>query len=374
MYDPSSPISDAQSAGASPGAHEALHDVSNALTVVLGWLEEIGRDDLSPDDIRRAAAIATRKAREARALAREAIGGSAPREVTRPVADTVREAVDALSIEAARAGVTLTVEDASGGADAFGASALGHVITNLLLNALAFAPAGSTIRARLDADAQRVRVRIEDQGPGVDPRIADSLFEGRTSRPGGAGIGLRHARDMVRRLGGDLVHVSEGAGEGATFEVVLPRHRQAAAPSEAPRRSSSSQAIRSIVSGARVLVVEDDRAVCALLDAGLGARGIEVVALHDGHDLPRRLPGLGAFDAVLLDLSPIAADVAGSISAVRTALPEAGIVFISGSAMALESELAQAQPRTRWVRKPFEVAEITQALAELLPARGPRWG
>lgn len=368
MQDPSSPISNAETAGSSSiGAHEALHDVSNALTVVLGWLEEVAREDLSPDEVRRAAAIATRKAREARALAREAIGGSSPHEVARSVAGTVREAVDALSVESARAGVTMAVDDASGGADAFGASALGHVVTNLLLNALAFAPAGSTIRVRIGADAQRVRIRVEDEGPGVDPHIVGSLFEGRTSRPGGAGIGLRHAREMVRRLGGDLVHVHEGLG--ATFEVVLPRHRPTSPHGDAPRSSASSQSIRSIVNGARVLVVEDDRAVCALLDAGLGARGVEVVALHDGHDLSRRLSALGAFDAVLLDLSPIAADVAGSISAVRSALPDAGIVFISGSAVALESELDQAQPRTRWVRKPFEVSEITQAIAELLPAR-----
>jgi CheY-like chemotaxis protein len=347
------------------GPKEALHDVSNALTVVLGWLEEATRDDLPRDDIRRALGVAARKAREARLLAREAIGASPIRDVARPVGEVAAESIDALAIEAARAGVTITL-DGQGDGPIMGASALGHIVTNLLLNAIAFSPAGSNIRVRLSSDAQRVRVTISDEGPGVDPTVADMLFEGRTSRPGGAGIGLRHAREMTRRLGGELTHVD--AGKGATFEVSLPRH-VATGNSEAPRRPSSSASIKSVVNGVRVLLVEDDRAVCALLDAGLGARGAEVIAVHDEESLRAALPSLGEIDAILLDLSPIASDVQGRISEVRRACPNAGIVFISGSAVALEAELTAGNPRARWVRKPFEVGEITQAIAEILPRR-----
>lgn len=348
------------------GAKEALHDVSNALTVVLGWLEEAAREDLSPEEARRAVAFAIRRAREARALAREAVGAAPARDVARPVLDIVKDALDALAIEAARAGVSFAAEG-DGTAEVHGASALGHVITNLLLNAIAFSPAGSTIRVRTSADPRTVSIAIADEGPGVDPKIAEMLFEGRTSRPGGAGIGLRHAREMTRRLGGDLLHVDVGGG--ATFEVRLPRHVASNAPSDAPRRPSSSSSLRSPVSGMRVLVLEDDRAVCALLDAGLGARGAQVISVHDEASLLAELPRCGQIDAVLLDLSPIASDVQGSVSAVRRALPNAGIVFISGSAVALERELTEGNPRARWVRKPFEVGEITQAIAELIPRR-----
>jgi CheY-like chemotaxis protein/anti-sigma regulatory factor (Ser/Thr protein kinase) len=349
-----------------PGAAEALHDVSNALTVLLGWLEEAARADVSPEDRERAIAVATRKAREARSLAREAIGATPSRDVARKLGDIVTDVLDGLSIEAARAGVSL-IASGDGDADVQGASAIGHVVTNLVLNALSFSPAGSTIRVSLEHSTVRAKVTIADEGPGVDKAIASMLFEGRTSRPGGAGIGLRHAREIVRRLGGDLLHVD--VGTGATFEVTLPRHVARFAPSDAPRSSASSQSMRSMVSGARVLVLEDDRAVCALLDAGLGARGVEVIALHDEASLRAALSRPGSIDAVLLDLSPIAHDVEGSFSAVRAAHPNAGVVVISGSAVAVESELVNTDKRTRWVRKPFEVSEITQAIAELLPPR-----
>lgn len=347
-----------------PGPKEALHDVSNALTVVLGWLEEATREDLPREEIRRALGVATRKAREARLLAREAIGASPIHDRARPIGEVVSESIDALAVEAARAGVTIALEG-PGDAPVPGASALGHIVTNLLLNAIAFSPAGSNIRVRVSSDSANVRVLIADEGPGVDPTVADMLFEGRTSRPGGAGIGLRHAREMTRRLGGELRHVD--AGRGATFEVRLPRHIPTGV-SDAPRRPSSSS-MKSVVNGVRILLVEDDRAVCALLDAGLGARGAEVFAFHDETSLRAALPKLGHIDAVLLDLSPIAGDVRGSLAEVRRACPDAGIVFISGSAVALEADLTAGDPRARWVRKPFEVAEITQAISEILPRR-----
>ena len=300
-------------------------------------------------------------------MPREAIGATPSRDIARRLGEVVADVIDGLSIEAARSGVALVTEG-DGDAEVLGASAIGHVVTNLLLNALAFSPAGTTIRVTLGMTPTRVSVTIADEGPGVDPVVADMLFEGRTSRPGGAGIGLRHAREIVRRLGGDISHVDAPAG--ATFEITLVRHVVRAASSDSPRRSASSQTLRSAVAGARVLVLEDDRAVCALLDTGLGARGIEVIAIHDEPSLRAALSTSGAIDAVLLDLSPIAHDVEGSFSAVRAALPGAGIVFISGSAVAVESELVNGDKRTRWVRKPFEVSEITQAIAELLPRGG----
>ncbi|GAC1592748.1 MAG: hypothetical protein NVS3B20_18020 [Polyangiales bacterium] len=124
-----------------------------------------------------------------------------------------------------------------------------------------------------------------------------------------------------------------------------------------------------MVRGIRVLVLEDDRAVCALLDAGLGARGMEVIAFHDGNALESKLQQVGTVDAVLLDLSPIAHDIEGALSKVRLANPRCGIVFISGSAVAQETALTRNDPYTRWVRKPFELGEITKAIAEILPPR-----
>ena len=349
------------------GAAEALHDVSNALTVVLGWLDEASREGADAEHRAHALDVATRKAREARTLARHAIrGGEEDDDAAAAAGGLVADVADALAVELERRRVALDLRGVETAAFVPRGTALGHVLTNLLLNALAFAPPRSTIHVDVAAAPKEVTITVADEGPGVDPKILPRLFEGSTARAGGTGIGLRHSREVARALGGDVWH--EASKVGATFKVRIPR-----APDDAPAPSPvdrPSTTLTRAVAGARVLVVEDDRAVCALLDAGLGARGVEVVALHDAKGLDGKLAQLGVFDAVLLDLSPIAQDVPGALATVRRALPDAGIVFISGSAIALDVELGAAG-NARWVRKPFELGEIAQALAELLP-HGPK--
>jgi CheY-like chemotaxis protein len=350
------------------GTAEALHDVSNALTVVLGWLEEASREGADAEHRAHALDVASRKAREARTLARRAIRGTEDADdAAAPAGALVADVADALAVELERRRVALDLRGVETAALVPRGTALGHVLTNLMLNALAFAPPRSTIHVAVAAALKEVTITIADEGPGVDPKILPRLFEGSTARVGGTGIGLRHSREVARALGGDVWH--EPSKVGALFKVRIPR-----APDDAPAPvpiDRPSTTLTRAVAGARVLVVEDDRAVCALLDAGLGARGVEVVALHDAVGLDAKLAKLGAFDAVLLDLSPIAQDVPGALALVRRALPDAGIVFISGSAIASDVELGSAAGNTRWVRKPFELGEIAQALAELLP-NGPK--
>ena len=370
------------------GLAEALHDASNALTVVLGWLEEAGREGQPEPFVRRAIEIAAKKAREARALSREAIGAAPPREQPRGASAILREVVEALAVEAERAGVTIRLESSGEDPQVSCGAPLGHMVTNLVLNALAWSPRGGVVVVAARSVGRELVLHVIDQGPGIPADLTPTLFTGGSKRAGGAGIGLRHARQTARKLGGDLRLVEgpelaqlaatlalgtggQGGGglgvAGGCFELRVPN---TSTQSEIPRNAASSQTLRSAVVGTRVLVVEDDRAVCALLDAGLGARGCEVIAVHDDHTLRQRLSTMGVIDAVLLDLSPIATDIEGAIAAVRAAHPDAGIVFISGSSTIAAAQIAEVTPRTRWVRKPFELAEITTAIAELLPRRG----
>lgn len=106
----------------------------------------------------------------------------------------------------------------------------GHLraaIRNLLRNALAYSPTGSTVRVEIHPRPDRVTVSVKDEGPGVPAEERDAIFDpftrGRAARGGhgGSGLGLFIARRVVEAHGGRIwLDISDGAG--ASFHVELP--------------------------------------------------------------------------------------------------------------------------------------------------------
>ncbi len=114
---------------------------------------------------------------------------------------------------------------------------LGQVFRNLIDNARSFSPPDHTVRVSLRRDESdnglAIRVRVEDDGPGIPPENLETVFERfYTSRPKGtafganSGLGLSIVRQIIEAHGGQVVAVNRldpaGRVEGATFEVALP--------------------------------------------------------------------------------------------------------------------------------------------------------
>ena len=99
---------------------------------------------------------------------------------------------------------------------------LEQVFVNLLHNALeALAQAERPcVRLSVARAGGRVRVRIEDNGPGIDPAAREHLFTPFfTTRAQGVGLGLVISRDILAEFGGTLEALD--AARGAAFEVAL---------------------------------------------------------------------------------------------------------------------------------------------------------
>jgi PAS domain S-box-containing protein len=108
---------------------------------------------------------------------------------------------------------------------------LGHVLTNLLGNAVKFTETGGiTLRAghQQSADGGRVVLTVSDTGIGIAPENQQRVFDrfmqadpSSTRRHGGAGLGLHITRQLVELMGGDIALTSE-VGVGTTVQVSLP--------------------------------------------------------------------------------------------------------------------------------------------------------
>jgi len=100
-----------------------------------------------------------------------------------------------------------------------------QVVLNLIVNAeqALAGTQGGTIRVELESPAGWVVVRVSDNGPGVDPAVADRLFEPfvtTRSRDESSGLGLAVARQIAEQHGGTLT--IERVDTGACFAMRLP--------------------------------------------------------------------------------------------------------------------------------------------------------
>lgn len=108
--------------------------------------------------------------------------------------------------------------------------ALRSIASNLLENAIKYAPAGSTVQLQLMAGKDGWRMSISDQGPGIPEnereRIFERFFRGgheETRQTKGTGLGLYIVKRLVEALGGNIL-VLQQKPTGTIFTLSFPQH------------------------------------------------------------------------------------------------------------------------------------------------------
>ncbi|WP_440106531.1 two-component system sensor histidine kinase CreC [Acidovorax sp. BL-A-41-H1] len=128
-------------------------------------------------------------------------------------------AIDQTRGRAAQRGITLELHG-NGRNGAWEAELVTMAVTNLLDNAIDFAPAGSTVRVELDG----ATLAVQDHGPGVPdyalPRLGERFFT--TARPGGersgSGLGLAIVRRVMALHGGHMTAGNTSPGLRVVLE------------------------------------------------------------------------------------------------------------------------------------------------------------
>jgi len=157
-----------------------------------------------------------------------------------PLGPVLEGAVAASRPYAAALGIRLDLDDAAPGAVVLADSdRLSQVVANLLSNAIKYTPEGERILvhgARLpaggpDGIGTRVRVSVEDRGPGVPDEFVGRLFQkfsqadaSDARQKGGTGLGLHICKVIVEKLGGTIAY-QPAPGGGACFYFELPELR-----------------------------------------------------------------------------------------------------------------------------------------------------
>ncbi|WP_308389033.1 ATP-binding protein [Acidithiobacillus sp. AMEEHan] len=106
------------------------------------------------------------------------------------------------------------------------ALALRVLISNVLDNALRYAPAKSLVAVRVQAHEDTLQLEIEDEGPGIPPAQRELIFSpfhrAADAEGEGTGLGLAIVAAAARRLGGSIELRDGHAGRGLLFQYRQP--------------------------------------------------------------------------------------------------------------------------------------------------------
>jgi signal transduction histidine kinase len=210
-------------------AASLAHEIRNPLTGVRSLAQRLAEEEVDAARCRRYGGVILEEVGRVERLVANLLGlarrpGPAAAPEGPPVATPLEPLFQDLALlvsgRARRARVRFTTE-AAGSAAAAPREALAQVLLNLLLNALAHAPEGSTVSlSARDADGV-VEVAVRDAGPGIPAAERVRIWEPFHSGGGGTGLGLAVVRRVAREHGW-TISVNDAPGGGAEFRLRMP--------------------------------------------------------------------------------------------------------------------------------------------------------
>jgi two-component system, cell cycle sensor histidine kinase and response regulator CckA len=254
-----------------------------------------------------------------------------------------------------------------------------QVLMNLAVNARDAMPRGGTLlvatRNGCLAEAgagprpgEWVQLVVSDTGTGMSPEVQAHMFEPffTTKELGkGTGLGLASVYGIVTQAGGHIEVRSE-VGRGTTFQLCFARLHAPAAQASPPQACAREPARGS----ERVLVVEDDPGVRALVVRALGAEGYRVTAMGS----PHQALALGREeldDARLLVTDVVMPGIDGHALSRELARRRPGlrVLYLSGYTRDAISERGVLDRGAVLLDKPFSRSALLARVRELLDAR-----
>jgi len=139
-----------------------------------------------------------------------------------------REVIESLAPRAGKRQIAVTLDIPPGTALRADRRRFDQILVNLLDNAIKFSPVGGAILVSARNDGDRLRLVVEDEGPGIPPDALERVFNrfyqvdrARARQVPGTGLGLAIVKHLVQRHAGDIR--AENRPEGGTrFVLEMP--------------------------------------------------------------------------------------------------------------------------------------------------------
>jgi two-component system cell cycle sensor histidine kinase/response regulator CckA len=360
------------------------HDFNNQLYAVSGFAHFIGRDpSLSPSaradllEIQKTTERMASLTRQLLAFARQQVLSPETLDLNLVVQDTSpmlqRLIGSATSIELSLAPGPKWVR--------VDRAQMVQVLLNLVINARDAMPGGGRITIRTETlevspgqilDREQTAVEagayaelsVSDTGQGIPAEHLPHIFEPfyTTKEVGlGTGLGLATVDGIVAQSGGHI-QVQSLPGKSTTIKILLPLTSE---PEPTPPAGASSKGQRQ--SRGRILIVDDEESIRAVMGRMLQAEGYDVLRAREGREALRELEELGGLvDLVIIDL--VMPGMGGRVLAreLERRYPELPVVWMSGHPKDVEFPREIPGQERLFLMKPVSPEALLDTVARAL--------
>ncbi|MDQ3264968.1 MAG: ATP-binding protein [Myxococcota bacterium] len=234
---------------------------------------------------------------------------------------------------------------------------LAEIFQNLITNALDHARTTVLVRTQRlrRPDGDQIRISVQDDGPGIPADQLALVFDKYRHGPGGTGLGLAICKEFVELHGGEI-WAEKVEGGGARFVITLALAQQA--PTRPPPALGTGQGKQEEAQQPRVLVVEDEPQIAAVLEEILKSRYRVEVARDGAEGLAKARglhPDLVVMDVFLPKLDGLDAAMALKSSPDTSDIP---VILLSAHQGVAEKVRALNLGAVDYMHKPFQALEL----------------
>lgn len=266
------------------------HELRTPLTPIIGWAHVfLKRESFSEEEVRDFAETISHQGKRLHKVIESLLQtASINRGLTeaRPSRVDVQELLEEAAKPAKDTGRQVKIVVCEG-AESLAADPeyIGDVLENLVDNALKFSPDGTPIELAAYRRSDDYVVAVADRGPGISEDQREAVFNcffqadsSVTRVHGGLGLGMFISRELVKAHGG-MIWVDDRPGGGACVRFSIPAHSDQVRPGGAkPLDLPTLEAVNDVVgaTASRILVVDDEEAICEMVSLILKMHGYEV--------------------------------------------------------------------------------------------------